>query len=369
MRPLHAKALWLGRYGEREILLVGSSNASPAGLGLGGHPRNVEANLCFLHTGDRRVQRWFDACFPEAPALEPDQVRLAGAPRAADEEGGPPPLPLFFRWAALDRSGEAMLLHLGLGGSDEPRDWRIAVEGGQALLDAREHRRSGSPNPWQAALPGDPATAAPPTILEVRWEAAEGRFLGHLPINALNSSSRTRPDLWRDIDLDALLEILSSSGPVHRALARALRRREARERSSLPVELDPHRRVDASSFLMQRIRRISRALEGLKDRLRAPVFSEVSLEWRLQGPLSPAYLARRLIDAAVDPEEKKFLLAEVALVLGSAARDVTAAGVALEEVRERYRSALADLRAMVPDELGTPLVDRYLEESFARAQA
>ncbi|MEQ1893893.1 MAG: hypothetical protein ABL998_15235, partial [Planctomycetota bacterium] len=53
-RPLHAKSILWGRDG-REILLIGSSNASASGLGLAKAPRNLEANLAFVPTDAVKV--------------------------------------------------------------------------------------------------------------------------------------------------------------------------------------------------------------------------------------------------------------------------------------------------------------------------
>jgi hypothetical protein len=74
------------------------------------------------------------------------------------------------------------------------------------------------------------------------------------------------------------------------------------------------------------IRRVSKALEGLRERLKAPILSDMSLEWRFHGPLSPIFLARKLLESIDDPEEQIFLIAEIALVVGNSAREATASG-------------------------------------------
>jgi len=368
-RPLHAKAIQWARGLEQRILLIGSSNASPSGLGLPGAPRNIEANLCFLARKDRRASRCFDACFPSAPAISGDRVSLEGSPIRADEEGGPPPVPAFFQWAAVDRSGATLELRLGLGGGSEPSWWHLSAGDGSFELDHERFARRGRPPVWEEPLPGDPSMSPPPSLIEIRWRSSDGEYRGSLPVNALNAGSRSRPDLWWDIDLETLLALLASSGPVYRRLARIVGRGNGKQGcDGVPVELDPHRRVDTSNFLMQRIRRVSLALEGLKERLCMPVYTEASLEWRFQGPLSPAFLARRLLDATEDSEERRFLVAEIALAVGNAARAVSSPALPVDKVQARYAAALQELESLIPPDDEDSLAGQYLVEVLKRVR-
>lgn len=363
-RPLHAKSMLWGRNEQRELLLIGSSNASASGLGLAGAPRNLEANLAFVPTHVDETTSWFGRCFPETPEVE--DVRLIGANRdARDDEGGAPPPPWFFRWAGLAKTEHGAELQVDLDG-DEPCDWWIAANDEKLRATAAEYARAGRPRPWRFAID---RSSPPPVLVDVHWKTGEDWHLGHLPVNALDAESRTRPDLWRDLDLDSLLELLASGGHVHRMLARLLRRREGVRGAGLAPELDPHRRVDTSGFLMQRIRRISRALEGLRVRLTQPVMSEAALEWRFQGPLSPTNLARRLVESAPMEEDRAFLVAELALVVGDAGRKVPTPGVRAELVRARYKAAVVELRALAPALPAAAPIGRYLGKAFQQAGA
>jgi hypothetical protein len=74
------------------------------------------------------------------------------------------------------------------------------------------------------------------------------------------------------------------------------------------------------------MRRLARALEGLRARLEQPVASIEGLRWRLQGPLGPIALAKAL--CAESGAGAPFFIAEVA--------------VSLQDVRWRYGSSVKE---------------------------
>ena len=81
-------------------------------------------------------------------------------------------------------------------------------------------------------------------------------------------------------------------------------------------------------------------------------------------------VARRLLESVGDHEERRFLLAEIALAVGGAARAASrgAAAVPRERVRERFAAALDELSRLLPGERGTSHADSYLNEAFGRAR-
>jgi len=96
---------------------------------------------------------------------------------------------------------------------------------------------------------------------------------------------------------------------------RILERREKKAPADVGAEIDPHKRVDTSQFLLRRMRRVAQALEGMRERLQQPVGSKEALQWRLRGPIGPIALAERL--AKEDPSGAAFMIAEVATTLRS----------------------------------------------------
>jgi hypothetical protein len=96
-------------------------------------------------------------------------------------------------------------------------------------------------------------------------------------------------------------------------MMRILERREKKAPAEVGAEIDPHKRVDTSQFLLRRMRRVAQALEGMRERLQQPVGSKEALQWRLRGPIGPIALADRL--AKEDPSGAAFMIAEVATTL------------------------------------------------------
>jgi len=364
-RPLHAKSILWEREGRDGLLLIGSSNASLSGLGIGGAPRNFEANVCFTAPSDGRTAPWVHGCFPDA-----DRVESVNSidPREENppDEGGPEPLPPFFAWACLERKEPVTTLRIGFAPNMDGafEDWSISIPDDRVLVDRAQHRDSGTPRTWAVELASDGGTPVPPAFLAIRWVRDGVTHTGRLPVNAFDSESRSRPDLWLEIDLDTLLEMLAAGGPVHRLLSRILERREARIRIRLAIELDPHKRVDTSRFLMQRIRRISRGLEGLHERLAQPVHSRSALDFRLKGPMGPANLARLLTEQVEDSAEKRFLVTEVALVVGRALRKVQGIGLTTDVVRQRYRAVAEDVQGLLDGQESQAALDAYVSRAF-----
>lgn len=363
-RPMHAKLSRWFRADGPDLLLLGSSNASLAGLGIGSAPRNAEANLCFVPGKERGIGLWLARCFPEVEELDDAQCADV-SPESRDDEGGASPLPTYFRWACFVSSSEGGALRVGLGPDGEPERWSLHGLGGRISFDDALHRQSGSPQTWEVKLDLDPETDVPPSALEVRWSSGSTTYLAHLPVNAQDDESRVRPDLWATMDLETLLQLLATGGQLHRILAR-----RSRDRCPLPDPNDPLKRFDSSRLLMQRIRRISHAIEGLQQRLAAPVASDAALEWRFTGPFSPEFFAARLIESTESASERRFLLAEIALAVGRAARTVEALGLPAEHVATRYDLAIRELRQLAPDGAAesTGHLDHYVRQAFARAR-
>ncbi len=121
------------------------------------------------------------------------------------------------------------------------------------------------------------------------------------------------PDELASLTLTELMEILTSARPMHDVITRIFERREKRAAPNNEPEVDPHKKVDTSQFLLRRMRRVAQALEGMRERLQQPVGSLDALRWRLRGPIGPIALAKRL--DREDPAGAAFMIAEVATTL------------------------------------------------------
>jgi hypothetical protein len=172
----------------------------------------------------------------------------------------------------------------------------------------------------------------------------EGADRAWWPINVWDFNALPPPEELRSLTLDALIDILTSAKPLREAMREWLRRRArsaAAGSSGADVpELDPLRRVDTSAFVLQRTRRISWALKGLRDRLERPAPTADALNWRLGGPVGAAAVARAIERecATRSADEHAFALAELVLELVRVNPKDAPGCLSTAEVREQIRA-------------------------------
>jgi hypothetical protein len=309
-RLLHAKSIWLQR-DERALYVVGSSNFTAAGLGLcRGH--NIELNVAYLIRDCKsEFGKLCDQSWVETERLEDVEGAqfLADGQIDSDENPDAAVLPRAFG-LALYRWGEAgSQLELEIG-SKAPAIFGVHTKTGDLILDGDSWVRAGKPEAvvvkWESKRP--------PSCLDVRWldDGDGSELVAPWAVNVADVSSLPPPEELGSLSLSELMEILTSARPLHEVVMRILERRE-KSKGEPAIEVDPHKRVDTSQFLLQRMRRVAHALEGMRDRLQQPVGSKEALQWRLHGPIGPVALAKRL--AVEDPSGAAFMIAEVASTL------------------------------------------------------
>ena len=130
--------------------------------------------------------------------------------------------------------------------------------------------------------------------------------------------------------------------------------------------MDPHKKVDVRNFLLQRVRLVSRALEGMRERLERPAFTLDALEWRLKGPIGPIALAERL--AAQEGEGAAFMIAEVALTLRHADTKALEASLGRSVVKAAFRDAIEHLARMAAKKPAPSNLSSYVSECFEEAR-
>lgn len=310
-RPLHAKSILL-ESDEAISYMLGSSNFTSRGLGLAKNP-NYEANLVYSVRLDRdkpTFRKLLKAQLETKALANGVDIQFAGSPEQnEDSEGGQAFLPYFFHTATLeaDPAGTyAMVLQFG---QNPPESWAIADEDEKRLYGSDEWSRDSSPQSHEIAWP----SARPPSGLWVQWGNGEQAWWA---INVASQSLLPPPEELRNLPLDVLLRLLTSSRPLHREMEAYLKNLPAEGESlGVPAHLDPHKRVNTSRFLLQRTRRFSGALKGIRERLERPVVSEQSLHWRLHGPIGVMALAGALKRDAHSAEERLFFLGEIILEL------------------------------------------------------
>ena len=256
-RPLHAKCLSFEN--DRSILrIIGSSNFTSAGLGLG-KTKNWEANLGYLVHRDPNplAARALEAAWPDFTDLpENHEIRYL-PPRNEDEEDCDLLfLPIAFGEAvfAHPESGPEIRLHFQ---GTPPSGWQLALEmDGELFICESDWQAQGRPTfleiPWRKDRP--------PSGFAVSWTGAIGE--AWWPVNAQDAAALPPPLELKNLKLDLLMELLTSARPLHVVLAPWLKRREesAEANTTTEILLDPHQRVDTSAFLLQRTRRVSAAL-------------------------------------------------------------------------------------------------------------
>lgn len=358
VRPLHAKSIWLGREGQ-SLFVVGSSNFTSAGTGTG-RSTNVEANLAFVLPDDRdEVARGCYAALPPMEPVDPEEreVSFRVLHEKTPEGSGAAPMPVAFGGATFQPGAGLGALLLEILG-EPPPDFTVKSPLGAVLLDRPSWSAAGRPGmverPWQEIRP--------PSHLALSWMSSEREALTAIwVVNVSDTAELPPPEELRTLELEDLLEVLTSASPLHETVARIARRKE-KNKPGEKVIVDPHAKVDTRNFLLQRMRRLSRALEGLRERLERPVFSVEALRWRLQGPVGAVELARRL--AREEREGAAFLIAEVALAVRSAQAQPFG-GLEKEAVEREVQAALKLLESLAADQGNLPAnLASYVKASF-----
>lgn len=309
-RALHAKCLIVSSP-DTVAVLMGSSNHTKAGLGLGGPRRHCEFNI------------WLSAprSSPEGKALVRlielgQKVKADEITEALDDEDEPGDavtLSPFFGLSTLTQRHGDWTLVLGLGLAKEPASWRVRLPSGPLLLDKASWADSGSPS--SVVIPVE--VEGLPTYLEAEWDGASAAW------SVLVDDRQALPaaPALKDLRARQVLDALAAGKPIERALYEALLQAHQVSRSGPSgIETDPLKRFDSKSSLLRRGRALSRALSALEERLGRPVATLEGLEARLKGPLGPTFLAARVRDdvesGQMPQSEGVFTLAEVALSIG-----------------------------------------------------
>jgi len=334
-RPLHAKSLWV-QNDEHYLHCIGSSNFTSAGLGLTNN-RNWELNVAtWARCDDTEEFRARNAAWPEheKDALDPDSVEWE--PYESLEDTNDPNLPLLPDWCGsavyfVNESGQGTL-ELNLG-SSQPDVWSIFDPSGSLRLIDSETWRSNGALPRIEISWGEPR---PPAELVVRVAATPGE--AKWPVEVRCFSDLPPPQELRDLSLEQLLEILTSALPLHRCLQKLRRRIDDGPGSSVPaVVSDPLRRYARDTHLLERTRRFSLAMTGIRQRLESPIPSEEYLQWRLQGPIGVAKVAAAIVKEAGSDGEKALLLGELALEISQVKPKDGAGCLPTERIQEAIR--------------------------------
>lgn len=363
-RSLHAKALSIE--GDRWCLIyAGSANLTKAGTGLASKP-NWEAGLAMTVDMERDDKGYALHCDAwNAVAGEEIENYVLGELAMDSEElvrGGERPLPDGFKWALYRKDGDGSLLEIEMG-SRLPKSWDLFYPNADRFTGSEEWIKGLRPSTWIVPWP----LSAAPSGLEVYWEEDGVKLNAWLPICAADTSDLPPPDELRRLPLEILIEVLTSTRPVAQVIADYLSRRKTDTRGSGPI-LDPLARQDSSGYLIPRTRRISQALNALRERLEEPCATRESLEWRLRGPFGALAVREAIFREARSEDEKAFFTTEMCQELADVEPHDLEGGLKASEIKKvihLFISEQADLVENSLEQVGKALGD-YARDTIGK---
>lgn len=364
-RPLHAKAIWLenDRY---DAYLIGSSNFTSAGTGLKKSASNIEANVLYLADShrDEKIRGLLSHSFPRSEPLQLDNgTQWLARLDESEAESELALLPSAFQCATYSADDPSdPLVHLTFQ-TPLPNNWDILYEDrDEIFLDSRMWAELGSPMDCENLWHEDRA----PSGFRVRFDGVSGT--AWWPVNVVSGSDLPPIQELRNLPLEILIEILSSARPLHRVLAGYLQRKKGGPDHEPVSVVDPHKKVDTAQFLLQRTRRISWALNALKERLQRPAATVQALQWRLCGPVGVQAFADALLRESHSVAESAFVISELALELSRVVPEHSPGCVPPKEHLQEIQNMIVNLMNMIPqntEQLPSNLRD-YVAAVFAK---
>ena len=313
-RPVHMKSIYFTQ-DQWEAHLIGSSNFTSAGMGIAGGHNNIETNLLFIEKkrGSKRAK-----LHGTMPAGEPVQYKQIWQSEIRQYELEQAEsdfhfLPDFFSSIIFSTNEEGkqqleLIFDVSKQGVGYSEPWTVA-DGlrGSEICSSQMWLRAGKMTKMSVAVSGPPPSGC--------WiEFADSGFRSWWPVQLRDSASLPPPEELRNLPLDLLVQILSSARPLHQFVQTMKKNQQKKSDFEQNTIVDPHKKVDVSTFILQRTRRVSWALEALRNRLEMPIVSEAQLNWRLKGPIGVHAFVKAIIGETNDLE-RHFLLSEIALEL------------------------------------------------------
>lgn len=362
-RGLHGKLVLL-ESNDWIAALVGSSNFSAPGLGLGGGG-NVEIGIAVGAPQDSSVAAALRGLALAGDQIDVDQV---GYEPVEDPDETLPAVPAGFV-QALGDPGPPAQIEIELAPSGLPEEWEITTPDRKELLSANNWRSGGRERLVTIPAPDGDL----PFNVAIGWRDSAGAMHRvNLPVNVTDPGRLLAPAELRTLPVEVLLRALASVRPLHEAVTEALERQERGRRLAVS-ELDPLKRFSPTGQLLYRTRELSEALAGLRSRLERPAATMDTFVWRIEGPFGPVAIAEKLIEerrAGREVEgESAFMLAEVALTLSRVdlAQTSRFAPSRRPKMREVIRRAVRELETLRADLSSAPNLAGYVDDAFARA--
>jgi HKD family nuclease len=344
-RPLHMKTIWL-QGGDCHLFMIGSSNFTSAAFGLS-HKANYEANLVYTVNSNKSPKAFNNLLFShiESSPIKNSNLVFINKPNADEalDDNEFDLLPVLFGEAVIQKTNGDLTLQLSFcqDKCDTVKDFSIIYSNATETIQVFTYEL------WQkqgfnekVVLPWNHETL--PDHLLVRCNNLERDAFWPVLIEA--QFALPPIESLRNLSLNTLLQILSSSQPLHRLLDLIGKLEKSTSADAgYEIAIDPHKLVNTSKFLLQRTRRVSNAFQALVARLEKPVYSKQALQWRLHGPIGAESLINALRKEAQSEEELNFLLAELALELSRLNPVINDQSLKVEQVRPAIKELVSNL--------------------------
>ena len=367
-RDLHSKALLLETEDD-VLMMVGSSNFTPHGMGLGVY--NVEANLVFEDRyGERRgglplaerLQLPLD--WNEALEVE-DVVWQEPVEPSEDTPDSSKVLPPFFAWASYSQmTGE---LKLGLDRpKTEPSLWSVrlpgATEESGLVLFARDRLAEGSEEATLSHVFNEDARGVNIVGLVVQWSESDDQTRqARLGVCVESPESLLPPSEYLKLGADAIIECLISGKSPSQWYDQHQNAIGGGSKNDAAIE--SLRAVDTAGYLLYRVRRFGRALRGMCDRISRTLPQPNAIRYRLlKDPFGPLSLAKTIVAtkdgekniwcAHLDVEHRAFLLTEILLAVSYLKQQFykTSSGKERKQLMTRFDEAEKQLSELLDNE-------------------
>lgn len=306
-RNLHSKAVLL--QGDKyDVLMVGSSNFTPHGQGVGVY--NCEANLAFQDTthfkhGKLTLESRLDLDHLWEEAVDVEDVDWLSPDKPnEDTPGNKVSLPLFFASASYSQRTGIIRVQLDQN-QPKPNNWSISLAG-EKRTDApslfSHEQLQPDATVLEHSMP-EPARGAHLVALRVCWKDAEEKeHESRLPISVEDKADILPATDALHLSVDTIIDCL-------------LRGRDPRPKGPPnggngnggngprpDWTLDSLRAVDTSGYLLYRVRRLGRALEAMARRINKTPLTPHAMRYRLiHDPLGPVRLATSICEAEIKP--------------------------------------------------------------------
>ena len=367
-RPLHLKSIWFSGH-DWHGYLIGSSNFTSSGTGLSKQP-NLEANILYLvsQKGNPKALHLLNQGAIETEPIGSDLTLIWPTKMEANEDEPSDNvvlLPPSFGSATFFMQKDMSKIELKFN-SDPPAGWQIYKYIGSNEILAGETGWKTQGKPLKLTL--DWTDPVAPSGFEVSWKGCGA--MAWWPVNVDRATSLPPPDILKDLPLDILVNILTSARPLHQVLKIWVARQKGHKPSDQIKDIiDPHKRVDTSTFLLQKTYRVTAALIGLRKKLERPVPSEESLEWRLRGPIGVTAVAQAIVKEARSTEERAFLLTELAMEIARSRPKTVPGCFPVQQINRHLREMILELKDQVFEGLtdAPSTLKQYIRSAFKEA--